>query len=152
MADATSEVARELQLDDQAYQELGEMSYPLSETRKELRKCEKRWRQVVMKHTSEPSAFIRCPECEMCGFVHDHFIIFDSDIVQLMCIEARLKDQLGFERCVDFCADDGDGKAMGVSVGTPVLDRSSAAKIRPIEQSESSRRSRTSRSWSASTS
>ena len=92
VADATSEVANELQLDDQTYQELGEMSYPLTEIRKEFRKWEKKWRQLFMNHRSEPSTFIRCPERELCGIVHDHFIIFDSDFVQLMCTESRLKD------------------------------------------------------------
>ena len=96
MADATSEVASELQLDDQAYQELGAMSYPFSEVRKGLREWEEKRRQVFTNHKSESSTFIRCQECELCGFVHDHFIIFDSDFVQLMCIESRLKEKLNF--------------------------------------------------------
>ena len=63
-----------------------------------------------LNHKSETSTFIRCQECELCGFVHDHFITFDSDFVQLMCIESRLKEELNFEQCADFGADDGDGK------------------------------------------
>ena len=35
-SDASSEVASELQLDEQACPELGELSYPLSEIRKEV--------------------------------------------------------------------------------------------------------------------
>ena len=71
-------MASELQLDEQAYQELGEMSYSLAEIRKELRKWEKKWRRVFVDHKPESSTFIRCQECELCGFVHNHFIIFDS--------------------------------------------------------------------------
>ena len=74
VVDVASEVASELQLDDQACQQHGEMSCPLSKMGKELRKWEKKWRQVFMNRKSESSTFILCQECELCGFVHDHFI------------------------------------------------------------------------------
>ena len=94
-----SEVASELQLDEQAVCQdlLGELSCSLSGMRKELRKWEKTWRQVFISHKAKSSTFICCQERELCGFVHDRFITFDSDSVRLMCIEARLKEKLDFE-------------------------------------------------------
>ena len=73
-----------LQLDDQAYQVLGDLSYLLSEIRKELRNWETKWRHVIMNRKPKSSTFIRFQECELSGLVHEHFIIFDSGCVQLM--------------------------------------------------------------------
>ena len=50
-SDATSEVASELQLDEQACPELGELSYPLSEIRKEVCNWEKVATGVHEPHT-----------------------------------------------------------------------------------------------------
>ena len=65
-----------------------------------------------MNRKLETSTFIRCQECDLCGLVHDHSVIFDSGFVQLMCIESRLREELNFERCADFGADEGGGKTV----------------------------------------
>ena len=52
MASAMSEVVAELQHDEQACHESmhAELSYSLSGVRKELHKCDEKWRQVFINH------------------------------------------------------------------------------------------------------
>ena len=71
MASAMSEVAAELQHDEQACQESTsrELSYLLSGVRKELYNCEERWRQVFINHKPESSASVCHRELELCGFI-----------------------------------------------------------------------------------
>ena len=55
-----------------------------------------------------------CPrERELCGFVHDHFII-TGDSVQLTWLESRLKKRLNFGRCADLGVDDGVDKMVTI--------------------------------------
>ena len=107
MAGATSEVASELHSDEQAVCQdlLGELSGSLSGMREELRNGEKKWQQVFVNHKPKSSTFVCCQERELCGFVHDRFIV-KSDLVQLTCIESRLKEKLDFERRAGFGLDD----------------------------------------------
>ena len=61
VASAMSEVAAELERDEQACREsvLGELSYSLSGARKELHSCEEKRRQVSINVKPESSALVR---------------------------------------------------------------------------------------------
>ena len=67
-----------------------ELSYSLLGMRKELHNWEVECRQVFINHKPESSTLVCCRERELCGIVHDRFII-ESDSVQLTCTESRLK-------------------------------------------------------------
>ena len=54
-----------------------------------------------------------CRERELCEFVHDRFI-FETDSVQLTCIESRLKENENFERRTDTDIDDDDDKLITI--------------------------------------
>ena len=60
---------------------LGELSYSLSGMRKELHKWETDWREVFINYKSKSSTFERCQKRELCGLVHDRFIV-ESDSVK----------------------------------------------------------------------
>ena len=112
VASATSEVASELPPDEQAVCQdlLGELSSSLSGMREAVCIWEK-LQNVLIHHKPKSSAVVCCQERELCGFVHDRFITFDSDSLQLMWIESRLKEELNLRRA-DFGVDDGDGKTV----------------------------------------
>ena len=79
-----------------------------------MRNWEKKWRQVIINHKPKSSTFVCCQERELCGLERDRFVIFDSDSVQLTCIESRLKGRLDFMRCADCGVDDSDDKIVTV--------------------------------------
>ena len=57
---------------------------------------------------------------ELCGFIHDHFSIFDRDSVQLVCIGSRLKEGLNFARRANVGVDDGDDLMVTIVTRTAI--------------------------------
>ena len=120
---ATSDVASELPTDEQVVCQdlLGKLSCSLSGMRTEVCNLEKKLQEVfddntlllattydntlLLATTYDNTLLLAttyqsriCHERELCGFLHDHFII-TADSVLLMLIESRLKERLNFERC-----------------------------------------------------
>ena len=81
--------------------------------RKELHNWEEKRRQVFIKHKPGSSTLVCGRERDLRGFIHNRFTV-ESDSVQLMCIEPRLKEKLKFERCADLGIDDGDDKMVTI--------------------------------------
>ena len=83
VASATIEMAAELQPDEQASLDMhGELSYSLSEIRKEVRN----WEEVATSvHEPQPksSTFVCCRERELRGFVHEDYFTITGDSTQL---------------------------------------------------------------------
>ena len=91
----------------------GELSNSLSEIRKETHYWKTKWRDVFVNHKPKSSTVMCCHERELCGLVHNHFII-TGDSVQLTWIESRLKEGLNFERCAALTVDDGVDKMVTI--------------------------------------
>ena len=87
VASAMSEMAAELQRDEQAsLKMLGELSYLLSEMRKEVCKWEKKLQRVPMDNTLLLATTYQsrccCQEREPCGFLHgDDFIVTGDSLL-----------------------------------------------------------------------
>ena len=115
VASATSDVVSKLPTDEQVVcQDLtGELSNSLSEIRKETHYWKTKWRGVFVNHKPKSSTVMCCHERELCGLVHNHFIV-TVDSVQLVWIESRLKEVLNFERCADLRVDDGVDKMVTI--------------------------------------
>ena len=87
MASAMSEMAAELQPDEQAYLELGELSYSLSGMRKEVCNWEKKLQKVLIDNTQLLAVTYQsrscCRERELCGFVHGDYFVTTGGSMQL---------------------------------------------------------------------
>ena len=130
VASAMGEIAVELQHDEQLHHEsmLGELSYLLSGVRQELRNWEEKRRQVFIKHEPESSASVCREERELCGFVHDRFIV-DCDSVPLMCFELGFKERSTFARRIDVDVDDGDDMMVTITSRTVTWVHLSGLKV-----------------------